>query len=694
MPLSPGELQLLRPRLRSLKNREESLRNLVGNHRLNLDEVFTPDFRQQAGLGSLEIKEFLKESGIDSEEANSVGSLGEIERSRLNQYVAKQTSYSSWSDMLADAVGEWARRRIESDLNAKASYTINRSPLRISGIQSSHTSDSTHSIRDPTESQLFQNGVGFEIEEHIIVTSLVQLPEWVRDWAIRRRLSIHLSEWKTTDLLELKDVWDKTYKNYPRFYPKNLAKNPSDDITQAFGNAVWYFDLRFFDQELDRLSLPLFELLDGVSQRPNVTDDDGLWTEDDLWLFAKTAALEIAIATTATVIIGGVAVVSAPIAITVTGCLIVYGLTNSAAERFDKGQTSIQIVGGSIADVSGVNNVWSLIADQDIATGDKLDLSRDERTQRFASFATVFVSPATPKLTRLGGQIGKRVEPVVRLASSKIVEYNARQFRRILSGAADLRAFVDPNERIFVATLAEFAKELSRRTLGTAYSGPGAVFEAPGALMAAIQKVRKGGKVDAEDVRKIGMELDSGDINQHETETAMRTIEYLAENAVADEEILMNMASQYIIKNTDELTRKKHTGGDSESAIVGKEVHRREASLRRDSGEFDTVEEMLLDDGGIAIEVPIGGHEIPNNSYGKIGRKTVRPDAIDRENRRVIDEKPDDGSRYTAQMSEYIAAYRIKYKELPKEVVIRRYNSNTKLIIREDRYSPADYGFD
>jgi len=122
---------------------------------------------------------------------------------------------------------------------------------------------------------------------------------------------------------------------------------------------------------------------------------------------AKVAAVGVAVVAGA----GVVAAASPVVAAASVGGLIVYGAGTAAATRIEAGQTIVQAVGGGAADAVGVSALVAGVADVDIATGERRNLSREERLDQLGTgvgaIATVRAAPRTLSIARTGAETAK-----------------------------------------------------------------------------------------------------------------------------------------------------------------------------------------------------------------------------------------------------------------------------------------------
>ncbi|MCP4124615.1 MAG: RHS repeat-associated core domain-containing protein [Bacteroidetes bacterium] len=96
-------------------------------------------------------------------------------------------------------------------------------------------------------------------------------------------------------------------------------------------------------------------------------------------------AKTIVIATGVIIVFTGTAAVSWPVAITALGSIVVYSVLDTSMSRHSMGQNRSQVALGTIADLSGVNDIYIGVTNKDIATGENLNLSDFEQGERFGS---------------------------------------------------------------------------------------------------------------------------------------------------------------------------------------------------------------------------------------------------------------------------------------------------------------------
>lgn len=139
--------------------------------------------------------------------------------------------------------------------------------------------------------------------------------------------------------------------------------------------------------------------------------------------------------------------------------------------------------------------------------------------------------------------------------------------------------------------------------------------------------------------------------------------------------------------------QKKIKTGETNSTKMGKKVHKQKAEIRRQSGEYDMVNEAFKDKDGKTIEV--AKHV---SKTGEVSRKKqkVIPDAVQGPPKGVIiDDKPAGRNilKDKQELRRFSEAYKEKYGEYPKEIKIERYDPKTGNLINVETYDPNDFFF-
>ncbi|MBU3179438.1 hypothetical protein KPL47_24520 [Clostridium estertheticum] len=136
--------------------------------------------------------------------------------------------------------------------------------------------------------------------------------------------------------------------------------------------------------------------------------------------------------------------------------------------------------------------------------------------------------------------------------------------------------------------------------------------------------------------------------------------------------------------------KNRNVTGETSSTKTGKQVHKVKADERRKSGDYDTVNEPLKDKNGNNIEVPkrINKQGIPSKKYQR-----AIPDAVQGPPKgNIIDDKALGRaiSKDKQEIRRFIDAYKVKYGESPKNIIIEIYDPKTGLSAGREIYDP-DY---
>jgi len=90
-----------------LRRLQQNLKKLSGEHRLTDEDLLTDDFIQQNT--NFQTREaFLEAGGIKSQE--------DLATDAFNSFVAANTSFDSWTEMLKAAGAKWAKRQLLAGL--------------------------------------------------------------------------------------------------------------------------------------------------------------------------------------------------------------------------------------------------------------------------------------------------------------------------------------------------------------------------------------------------------------------------------------------------------------------------------------------------------------------------------------------------------------------------------------------------
>jgi Domain of unknown function (DUF4157) len=132
--------------------------------------------------------------------------------------------------------------------------------------------------------------------------------------------------------------------------------------------------------------------------------------------------------------------------------------------------------------------------------------------------------------------------------------------------------------------------------------------------------------------------------------------------------------------------------GETDATRVGKQVHKANADARRQSGEWDDVNTPMKTKDGKAVEVP---KRVNLKTGEPAGTETqaAQPDAVSYKRGEILDDKPAGRpiSKDRQEMLRNIEAYRQRTGELPKKIIVERYDPATGKHVGTETYSPSDF---
>ncbi|WP_447878461.1 hypothetical protein [Serratia fonticola] len=95
--------------LNQLKKLAENVKKLDGTHNVSVPDLLTPQFLAECSAFS-SAQELFDKSGFT---VNSPSDFKEIPDDEWDAFIAKNTTYDSWSDMLKKAGNEWVRKQLK-----------------------------------------------------------------------------------------------------------------------------------------------------------------------------------------------------------------------------------------------------------------------------------------------------------------------------------------------------------------------------------------------------------------------------------------------------------------------------------------------------------------------------------------------------------------------------------------------------
>lgn len=132
--------------------------------------------------------------------------------------------------------------------------------------------------------------------------------------------------------------------------------------------------------------------------------------------------------------------------------------------------------------------------------------------------------------------------------------------------------------------------------------------------------------------------------------------------------------------------------GETESTRVGKDVHKANADLRRQSGDWDAVNKPIKTVDGEEIRVPKRVNLKTGEPVGD-ETQTAQPDAVSYRRGEIVDDKPAGRPimKDRQEMIRNIEAYRQRTGHLPERIVIDRYDPVTGKHVATETYPPDKF---
>jgi hypothetical protein len=148
----------------------------------------------------------------------------------------------------------------------------------------------------------------------------------------------------------------------------------------------------------------------------------------------------------------------------------------------------------------------------------------------------------------------------------------------------------------------------------------------------------------------------------------------------------MPVRRQYEVPNTQ-------VAGETEATALGKSYHAQRATGRRESGEYDLVNQPFVGPDGQAILVTKRVDLKTGQPVPESGTQTARPDAVVFKREVVIDDKPIGRplSKDQQEILRFIRAYEKQFGAPPKTIAIERYDSVTMKPVVTELYKPTDF---
>lgn len=136
----------------------------------------------------------------------------------------------------------------------------------------------------------------------------------------------------------------------------------------------------------------------------------------------------------------------------------------------------------------------------------------------------------------------------------------------------------------------------------------------------------------------------------------------------------------------------KGVTGETTSTSVGKQVHKTQADLRRESGQFSIVEQPIKDQSGNPILVPKRVNLNTGEAQPGVKLQQAVPDAANFDRRLIVDDKPLGRpiAKDRQEIIRFINAYEQREGVLPEMIGIQRYDPKTGIPVRTDLHSPLE----
>ncbi len=137
----------------------------------------------------------------------------------------------------------------------------------------------------------------------------------------------------------------------------------------------------------------------------------------------------------------------------------------------------------------------------------------------------------------------------------------------------------------------------------------------------------------------------------------------------------------------------KSVTGETASTSVGKQVHKTQADLRRESGQFSIIEQPIKDQSGNPILVPKRINLQTGEAQPGVKLQQAVPDAANFDRGLIVDDKPLGRpiAKDRQQIVRFIKAYEQREGVLPEIIGIQRYDPETGIPVRTDLHSSFDF---
>ncbi|MCD5977724.1 DUF637 domain-containing protein [Pseudomonas sp. CDFA 611] len=133
--------------------------------------------------------------------------------------------------------------------------------------------------------------------------------------------------------------------------------------------------------------------------------------------------------------------------------------------------------------------------------------------------------------------------------------------------------------------------------------------------------------------------------------------------------------------------------GETASTSLGKQVHKEQADIRRESGLFSIVEQPIVDKSGSPILVPKRVDLKTGEAQPGANLQKAIPDAANFDRGLIVDDKPLGRpiAKDRQEIIRFIEAFRQREGVLPQTIGIQRYDPKTGVPVRTDLHSPSEF---
>jgi hypothetical protein len=156
--------------------------------------------------------------------------------------------------------------------------------------------------------------------------------------------------------------------------------------------------------------------------------------------------------------------------------------------------------------------------------------------------------------------------------------------------------------------------------------------------------------------------------------------------------VLGGLRSLSVLRAEALATRTVAVTGETLATATGKSVHAELAAARRASGEFDLVNEPLVNASGAGIQVPKRVNLVTGRPLDA-RLQVARPDAVRFKNNLILDDKPLGRpiAKDRQEIIRFIDAYTKSQGNMPSRIAIQRYDPITGRSVVTEMYGPEEF---